>query len=364
MLSDKAVEILTAEWKEICSLAERGKLKDWLDEPKLIKAVHASVNSSTKTYRYVLPTQVVSKIADPSLDSRCLQALRGGQGAFDARTVAHAVIVPFDQENESVLGGSQEPYVNNPLRVSEVSAKYRGPQRNKVGWDQLCIVLNAVEKKADKDFTRRVFKQVLTEIYRRLSTVRVVYPVPRRVSLDKTMEVIQGFLSEHSGGDRLLALSSALFSVIGKRFGLYAEVKRGKITAADQPSGMLADLECVTKQGRIVFAVEVKDRHITISQLRAKVRTIREKQVSEIFFVATQGTVPSEDSAVESLIDHEFASGQNIYVTDLERLSRTALALIGEEGRRDFLSETSAQLEKYRSDITHRRTWASILEKL
>jgi len=40
---------------------------------------------------------------------------------------------------------------------------------------------------------------------------------------------------------------------------------------------MLADLECVTKDGRIVFAVEVKDRQITISQLRAKLRTIREK---------------------------------------------------------------------------------------
>ena len=88
MLSDQAAEILKAEWGKICSLAESGKLRDWLDESNLLKAVHASVNSSTKTYRYVLP-QILSKLADPSLDSHCLQALRGGQGAFDARTVAH-----------------------------------------------------------------------------------------------------------------------------------------------------------------------------------------------------------------------------------------------------------------------------------
>src|SRR2546421_454623 len=275
MLSDKAAEILKAEWEKICSLAESGKLRDWLDESNLLKAVHASVNSSTKTYRYVLPTQILSKLAD-------------------------------------------------------------------------------------NDVTRRVFRQVLTEIYRRLSRVCVVYPTPRRVSLNKTMEVIGEFLAEHSGGDRLLALSCALFKVIGWRFGLYAEVKRGKITAADQPSGTLADLECVTKDERLVFAVEVKDRHITISQLRAKLRTMRERQVSEIFFVATQGAVESERSAVEFLIEREFASGQNGYVTDLERLSRTTLALIGEEGRRDFLRETSAQLDKYHSDITHRRAWASI----
>ena len=263
-----------------------------------------------------------------------------------------------------MLGGSQEPYVNNPLRVPEVSPKYRYAQKDKPGWDELLIVLDAIERKANQDFTHRVFRQVLTEIYWRLSSVRVVYPAPRRVSLNKTMEVIEEFLAAHSGGDRLLALSCALFKVIGSRFGLYAEVKRGKITAADEPSGTLADLECVTKEERLVFAVEVKDRHITISQLRAKLRTMRERQVSEIFFVATQGAVPAERSAVESLIEREFASGQNVYVTDLERLSRTTLALIGEEGRRDFLKETSAQLEKYRSDIKHRRAWASILEKL
>ena len=137
MLSDEAREILRVEWAKISALAEAKKLKDWLSNPKLLEAVNLSTNSPTKTYRYVLPTQVLSKLADSSLDSRCLQASRGGYGAFDARTVAHEVIVPFDQQNENVLGGSQEPYVSNPLRVSEVSAINRGAQKNKLGWDQL-----------------------------------------------------------------------------------------------------------------------------------------------------------------------------------------------------------------------------------
>ncbi len=364
MLKDQVATILQGEWGKVSSLAKEGRIADFVKDIKLRRAIQSSINSRAKTYRYVLPTQIAAKLADPSLDSHCLQSLRGGEGASDARTIAHDVIVPFDQSNENVLGGSQEPYVNNPLRVPEVSSKYRGAQKYKDVWDQLCVVLNAVENRSDKEFTRTVFRQVLVEIYRRLSTVRVVYPAPRRVSLTKSLEVIRRFLAEHSGGDRLLALSSALFTIIGQQFHLYAEVRRGKITAADQASGMLADLECVSKDGKILFAVEVKDRHITISQLKAKLSTIREKQVSEIFFVATQGTLESERTAIESLIDHQFASGQNVYITDLERLSRTALALVGEEGRRAFLIETSNQLERYRSDITHRRAWAGILERL
>jgi hypothetical protein len=364
MLTDKAAEILKTGWDAVCSNAKAGKLRDSLSEPRLTKAIHLSVNSSTKTYRYFLPTQIVSKLADHTLDCHCLQAGRGGRGAFDARTVAHEVVVPFDQRVESVLGGSQEPYVNNPLRVPEVSRRYRDAQKNKPGWDKLCMVLDAVEHRSERAFTANVFRQVLTEIYKRLSAVRVVYPAPRRVSLHRAMEAVHQFLSEHSGGDRLLALSSALFSVIGERFRLYSEVRRGKITAADQQSGMLADLECVDKEGRIVFAVEVKDRKITVAQLKAKVRTVREKEVSEIFFVATQGTVASEEPALKSLVEREFASGQNVYVTNLDRLAQTALALVGEKGRRNFLIKTSKQLEEHRSDIVHRQTWSSILGKL
>ena len=361
MLTEKAARILGAEWADVQALAEAKKLRDWLNDPILVEAVKQSVNSSTKTYRYVLPTQVLSKLSDPSLDSRCLQKEGGGQGRFDARTIAHKVIVPFDQANENVLGGSQEPYVNNPLRVPEVSATYRRAQRDKAAWDQLCLVLDAVESTGNRTFTRSVFKQVLTEIYRRLSTVRVVYGVPGRVSLKKAIELINRFLAEHSGGDRLLALSSALFVVIGIRFGLYSEVKRGKITAADQSSGILADLECKRRDGRIALVVEVKDRQVTISQLRAKLRTTREKQVSEIFFVA-QGTVPSEDIDVQSLIDREFASGQNVYITDLLGLSTSTLSMVGEAGRREFLAEVGSQLDKYSSDITHRKAWAALLE--
>src|SRR5438552_16628590 len=96
----------------------------------------------------------------------------------------------------------------------------------------------------------------------------------------------------------------------------YVISRRGKYTSADESSWTLTFLECITKDGRIVIAFEVKERQITINQLRAKLRINREKQVSEIFFVA-QGPLESERSEVEALIDREFTSGQNVYIADL-----------------------------------------------
>lgn len=360
-LVTQASRILDDAWQGICAIAKTGRLEDCLHDEQLCEGVRRVIASSTKSYRYVLPTQLIAKLADPDLDCRCLQASRGGPGAFDARTVAHKVVVPFDQANDNVLGGSPEPYVNNPLRVPELSDKYRAAQKNQGDWDRLCAVLSAVEGKADVEFTRRVLRQVLTEVYRRLTEVRVIYPAPKRISLDQSLSLIEGFLTDLSGGDRLLALTSALFAVIGRRFRLYSDVTRASITSADAATGMLADLECVSKKGEVVLAVEVKDRQLTINQLRGKIRNIREKQVSEIFFVAQQGIAVEDKEEVQSLIAREFVSGHNLYVTELASLARVALALLGEEGRRDFLREVGTQLDTYNSDIRHRRAWADLL---
>lgn len=85
---------------------------------EILQAISASTNSNTLTYRYVLPTQLLAKFIDPSLDCRALQARSPRPGAFDARSVCHKVIVPFDRENNRVLGGSAEPYLNNPVAQS------------------------------------------------------------------------------------------------------------------------------------------------------------------------------------------------------------------------------------------------------
>ena len=360
-LVEAAAATLQEIWASVLSAAEDGPPSDAIEEDdgELLESIRLSVNSNTKTYRYVLPTQLLAKASDPALDCRSLQAGADRTGSFDARTIAHQVIVPFDQANDRVLGGSPEPYVNNPVRVSEVSERHRNPQKNKRGWDHLCRVLEVVESTQDEDFTKTVLRQVTIEIYRRLSEVRVAYPTPRRISLSGCMRLIDEYLAEISGGDRLLALSSALFTVIGRRFHLYSRVERANITASDASTGLIADLECVTEDDTIVMVVEVKDRVLTVSQMTGKIADAREKQVSEIFFVAQQGV--EDKKQMDSLVEQEFASGHNVYVMSLSKLAEVSLALVGEEGRSDFLREVGSQLDDHGSDIRHRRRWAELL---
>ncbi|MBM3315311.1 restriction endonuclease, SacI family, partial [candidate division WOR-3 bacterium] len=120
---EQAERRLRDVWVEVEAAASSGSLADAVQERKLLAAIRASVHSRTKSYVYVLPTQLLAKLVQPRADARCLQAKRGGRGAFDARTLCHSVVVRFDQGHENVLGGSAEPYVNNPLRVPELTSE-------------------------------------------------------------------------------------------------------------------------------------------------------------------------------------------------------------------------------------------------
>jgi hypothetical protein len=320
-----------------------------------------SVNSKTLTYRYVLPTQVLAKCADRSLNATCVQATSGLQGAFDARSVCHQVIVPFDIRNERVLGGSPEPYINNPIRVPTISAGSRADKKDKVGWDALCTVVDYVEGDGDP---LTVLRYLLIAIYERMSATKVTYGVPRRISIDQCGVLLAHYLAEGSGGDRALAVVAALLKTVGHRFGIFADVRRGNINASDRASGQTADVECLDAGGNLVLVAEVKDKALTLSHVEAKIPAIRSAGVSEVFFFLQQGIADKSVEAIADLRTNEFASGQNIYIVEIEPFANTLLALLGEAGRREFLAAVGTELDANRSAIVHRRKWAGLLRSV
>lgn len=74
------------------------------------------------TYKYILVTALTAKATDESVNPLRLQAKSALPGAYDARSICHGVIVPFDTEVlNKALGGSNEPFLNKPARFPELS---------------------------------------------------------------------------------------------------------------------------------------------------------------------------------------------------------------------------------------------------
>jgi len=361
----RAGELLEKHWQVVVNEASEKPGIQYVADSVLRQAIHASVNHKQVAYRFCLPIQLLGKIAHPELDCLRLQKRKGDPSditGWDARSLGSKVVAPFNQKQENVLGTSNDPYVGNPMRIPRM-ARDDQSKKDVTGWNALVDVLEQVELRDNPGFTKAAFQQVLLEIFRRQQFLHFAYVLPPRISLENTLWLAQRFLEEKSGGDRGLALCGALFDAIGIHFGLYVKVDRARINASDKATGQAADLECVNAEGKVVLAVEVKERTLTLTDVEGTLRKCRQREIKDIFF-ATPRIRADEQPALNERIERVFASGQNLYVFDFFPFARSILALGGDPIRITFLQKVGEHLNLWNTQPSHRQAWKRLLEAL
>lgn len=361
----RAGQILRTNWDEVCAKAAENPNLQVMRQEGLREAIHKSINHSQVAYRFCLPIQLLGKMTQRSLDCLRLQKRKGDPAdttGWDARSLGSKVVAPFNREQEGILGTSADPYVGNPMRIPKMLPDDKS-KKDLPGWNALVGVLQEVEERNDPQFTAAAFRQVLLEMYRRQQTLRFTYPIPPRVSLESALSLARQFLEQRSGGDRALALTGALFDAIGQHFRLYVQVNRARINASDEATGLAADLECLDAEGKIVLAVEVKDRRLTLSDLEGTLRKSRQREIRDVLF-ATAEVNPPEQGAITERINRAFSAGHNLYVFDFFDLARSLLAIGGEALRATFLRKVGEHLDQWNTQPRNRQDWKKLLETL
>lgn len=362
---ERAAQLLETHWQTVVTEGSANPDLEYVDDNALRQAIRDSVNHTQVSYRVCLPVQLAGKLTDPNLDCLRLQKRKGDTkdvAGWDARSLAGKVVAPFNQRQENILGTSADPYVGNPMRVPRMARDDKS-KKDVTGWNTLVDLLNEVESRGDPAFTEAVFREVLLEMFRRQKSLRFNYPLPPRVSLENALSVTRDFLGEKSGGDRGLAVCGALFDAVGIHFRLYAKVERARINASDEATGQAADLECVDDDGKVVLAVEVKERTLTLTDVEGTLRKGRQRKIKDIFF-STPGVRDDDKPAIEERIKRAFASGQNLYVFDFFDLARSVLALGGEPIRFTFIKRVGEHLDLWNTQPAHRQAWKRLLDRV
>lgn len=355
MTIDDARLLLAQLWREV--QAGSGPNSRHEVPAEIRDAIERAVNSKTKSYRYVLPTQLLAKALDTDLHAQAVQESSDLVGSYDARSFCRAVVVPFDRQLHSVLGGSGDPYVSNPLRIAAIDESAAAAQKNRKDFEKLRQVL--VYAQAHPEATPDLLRDVLRAISKRLDRVRIAYPVPNRVSLDAAKDLFRRFLATRSGGRRMQAVAVALFQTMGRRFALYDEVESAHVNASDLRTGRVADLECQAG-GNVVLAVEVKDRRLAIREVEDKMDSLRERGIGEFLYVLRGDVEPQDADAIRDLKARQFASGHNIYHCEFDDFLSTMSMMLGEDGRRELLVVVGTQIDEY-GELADRETLRDLL---
>lgn len=315
------------------------------------------------SFSYCLPTQLLGKLADHELDALCLQRGDDSPSKWDPRSFAKEVIVPWVRDNENVLGGkSDDPYVSNPLRQPRVLASPPNVLPKTLPlWADLHAILTDVQERDDPQYTAAVFGEVLSQVHDRLRQQSFSYPVLPRVSLEQTVFLVGKLVAASREGEHSMSLMAALLTVAGHRFGLWDRVLRQSSTTTDSASGLVADLEC-RKGNEVVFAVEVKERPVGVSDVRTFEGKLSDTRLQEALLTAP-GMLQKDAENVGRRTQLMWSRGINLYHLPLTDLVRVVMSLVGETGRAEFIGEVGRQLDEYARPWS-RSAWRDLLNRV
>ncbi len=374
-LRKQAKVVLWAIWEPILAkLQQDGGIVDVISEPELQDFVLA-LSDRSQTFPYVLPTQLLAKIVDSSLDARCLQKEESIEGdatesyvpvnagqRFDPRSFCVEVIVPWNSSNNNIIGRSNDPYVSKPLRTPWLTVDT--PHFRKMKFRDIWAALARILFKAQNEeaYAEKAFEQTLIILARRAALVEVDYRVPGRVSFNDSINLIEMLLSKGSGGVAAQAVATALLQVIGIRFGLWDQASTQHVNAADRTSGQVADITCF-KNSNVILVCEVKDRAIYPREVDEKLLVLRGSTVRDALFLVRHGN-ESDREILDSILRRHFAGGLNGYVFDIIEFLQPFLAVLNEDGRKDFLVGIGEVLNHMAAPLPLRRRWAELLSSV
>lgn len=354
MNNSEARAWLDAEWTK--ALEENAT--DSVDGPD--DQVDHLVNSRVTSIRYALITQLLGKIANPERNLLYLQSGSTETGAWNARSFCDAVIVPWVTENQNVLGTSAEPYASKPLRRERLERNMPNV-RDKKDWERLYDFFAPLNKSSSSELEHAMFRCLLA-IARRLAALSFKYEVPLRVSLPELRDILSDFLGDSSGGLRPLVVATAAMRVFGKAFKLFESVKSQGINEADSASGVPGDIMCYDANGQIMLAVEVKDRSLTLADIKASIRKSRQTEgsMSNLLFAAP-GIQQRDQDTFQAIIRSAWTTGLNVYHVEIVEFISHGLVLLDESSRPELLREIGRELDD-RGDPIHRQSWNQILK--
>lgn len=332
--------------------------------PEINAEIDSLINCTVVSIRYALLTQLLGKATDAGRDALSIQrgdaATAAADGRWDARSFCQANIVPWVSEAGQVLGTSPDPYVNNPLRRPRLDAGYE-PRRDRVLWDNLVNVLNAVQEQNDPAYTETRLRECLVSLVQKYNALSVQFDVPQRISLADTSEMISAYLGKPSGGERPQIVVAALMRTISEKFGIFDRVDRQAINEADAAGERPGDVVCYDGD-QLVFAVEVKDRIVTLQDVDTAIGKARRSDVAEVLFASASAA--GESHEISERVQREFGLGVNIYQLEIATMLRVVLTIAGESSRTRFLALVGEELNDRVTQPSHKIDWQELLQNL
>jgi len=294
------------------------------------------INHTHLTFKYIFVTALLSKCVDPDVNPLALQAGSKLPGSYDARSVCHSVVVPFERIFLSNgLGGSNEPFLNKPARFTEISrnnAVRRG--KDKAIQDLLCTLLPKIKNQ------KQSFNCLVDALYFILKNAisKSVFLENQgllNISASEILQFIDELTAKSFEGESCVLVAGALIQCLGSTFYKGFNVNVHPVNQAGSSSNEVNDIDAYNDKG-IVWTFEIKDKNFTRYDVDHAVRKTRENHCSSLYFIKGKNGSLIEMDERTLILEHR-SNGFLLNIIGIVEFSELILGLTENASIDDFV---------------------------
>jgi hypothetical protein len=310
-------------------------------EDDVTMGIKSILYGTHKTYKYILLTGILAKASNNVANPIALQAAAPLSGAFDARSLCHKVLVPFERDFlKNILGGSNEPFLNKPARfthLSEENAVRKGKDKetllllikifsfiktSKDAKEYLACafaILQEQIKKANKAFeTVRNYSPTLIEIYEfSLSFIRKSFEGETTVIIIGTLELL---LHQHIDGDYI--------------------IKIHKVNQSGASSKEIGDID-IYRDGEFYYSIEVKDKNFNEYDVEHAFNKVLQNHGKKAAFIYGNQAEFNEEAIFRKAKEFE-KNGLLVLIQDINSHIKNILFRLPDCTKQDFIKSLIA----------------------
>ncbi len=321
----KAEEIILKAHRSTCSKSDQitNGIKD------LLYGTH-------KTYKYILVNGILAKASNNDANPIALQAGATLSGAFDARSLCHKVLVPFERDFlNNVLGGSNEPFLNKPARFTHLSknnAVRKGKDRKTLLL--LIEILSAIKNSTDaKDYLACIFLVLQEQIKEANKTFKNV--IGYSPALIEIYEFSLLFIRESFGGETSAIIVGSLELLLHQYMEGNYTVKTHKVNQSGASSKEVGDID-VYRNGEFYYSIEVKDKNFNASDVEHAFNKVLHNHGKQAAFIyGNQARFDKEEVFKKA---EEFGkNGLFVLIQDIHSHIKNILFRLPEFTKQDFI---------------------------
>lgn len=304
---------------------------------QILLCINTVISSDHKTFKYILFTALLAKATDESVDILSLQKQDRSLGAYDARSLCHKVIVPFEKsELDKVLGGSNEPYLNKPARFPRLTpenAVRRGKDHELLLL--LCESLPKIKTEAEAKLSLCYLLVLLLEKLKQKEKDRQ-FSIPSSANTNlKLLKFINSFTSSSQEGETLVLAISGLYHLLYLDAPEY-RVEIHPVNESGASSKEVSDLD-IYKDDKLIISNELKDKQYSLIDVRHAIDKVIQAGGTQMLFIEGPQAKTRDTEWYSKLTTEYQEKGFFINIIYYETFARLILTLLPQCNANEYI---------------------------